>query len=247
MIRPIKLEPLWFAVAVALSRFTFRSNELYNIDSVNFALAIRHFDPRVHQPHPPGYFLYISLARLVNLLAHNANLALVLISIAASCGAIGLIYLLAFEWFGLTEARFASLIFLFSPLGWFYGTVALTYIVEAFFSALVGYLCWRALGGSLRAVFASAIALGASAGIRPSSFLFLAPLFFFSLYRLPLRRKLAGILTLLATLVAWFLPMILLSGGFASYFGALSPHFGTAPSRTTIFNSSPANSIARAF
>ena len=38
-------------------------------------------------------------------------------------------------------------IFLFSPLSWFHGTVALTYIVEAFFSALVGYLCWRVYSG----------------------------------------------------------------------------------------------------
>lgn len=36
--------------------------------AVNFALAIGRFDPRVYQPDQPGYFLYISLGRLLNFL-----------------------------------------------------------------------------------------------------------------------------------------------------------------------------------
>jgi hypothetical protein len=35
-------------------RFAFRSRYLYDLDSVNFALAMERFDPRVHQPHLPG-------------------------------------------------------------------------------------------------------------------------------------------------------------------------------------------------
>src|ERR1035441_7456728 len=57
--------------ATALSRFVFRSHYLYDVDSVNFALALKRFDPSVHQPHPPGYFLYICLGRLANLLFHD--------------------------------------------------------------------------------------------------------------------------------------------------------------------------------
>src|SRR5579872_6005312 len=75
------------AALVAVFRFAFRSHYLYDIDSVNFALALIKFDPAVHQPHPPGYFLYVLLGRLVNLLAGDANTAFVFISVAASCGA----------------------------------------------------------------------------------------------------------------------------------------------------------------
>jgi hypothetical protein len=46
---------------------------------------------------------------------------------------------LALKWFGQLAARFATLLFLLSPLAWFHGLVALTYGVEAFFSALVGW------------------------------------------------------------------------------------------------------------
>src|SRR6266702_5581552 len=103
-----KLSLLLLTGAVAITRFVFRSHYLYDIDSVNFALAMERFDPRVHQPHPPGYFLYICLARLLNRLLHDANLSLVLLSILASCGAVLVIYLLARNWFGTEAARCAG-------------------------------------------------------------------------------------------------------------------------------------------
>src|SRR5688500_13108136 len=36
------------------------------IDSANFTLAIEQYDPRLHQPHPPGYPVHVALARLVS-------------------------------------------------------------------------------------------------------------------------------------------------------------------------------------
>jgi 4-amino-4-deoxy-L-arabinose transferase-like glycosyltransferase len=154
---PSALDAAILMAATALTRFAFRSHYLYDIDSVNFALALKRFDPSVHQPHPPGYFLYVYLGRLVNLIFHDANAALVAISIVFSCGAAAMIYVLADNWFGRNAALFAGLIFRFSPLAWFHGTVALTYIVEAFFSALTGYLCWRIYCGAARFILPGAL------------------------------------------------------------------------------------------
>ncbi|MGB9414710.1 MAG: hypothetical protein WCB58_00215 [Acidobacteriaceae bacterium] len=81
--------------ATALTRFAFRNHFLYDLDSLGFALGVEHFDPRVYQPHPPGYFLYISLGKLFHTLIPDVNFALVLLSIAASCGAAALIYQVA--------------------------------------------------------------------------------------------------------------------------------------------------------
>jgi hypothetical protein len=231
---------------VAASRLAFRSHDLYDLDSVNFALAIGRFDPRVHQPHPPGYFLYICMGRLLNFIVRDANLALVLLSIAASIASVILIYALALEWFGPRAATFAGLLFLFSPLAWFHGTVALTYSIEAAASALLGFLCWRIDRGKINFILPTAIVLGISAGVRPSSILFLGPLFLFSLRDAPLKRKILGAAALALTLAAWFLPMIQASGGFAAYFGALASLWRMVPSRDTVFNSSPVTSIARA-
>jgi predicted membrane-bound dolichyl-phosphate-mannose-protein mannosyltransferase len=63
--------------------------------------------------------------------------------------------------------------FLASPLGWFHGGVALVYIVEMFFSVLVGLLCWRNAETRGSAAFSSAIALGLAAGVRQSSLVLL--------------------------------------------------------------------------
>src|SRR5881392_2484521 len=167
--------------AVAITRFAFRSRYLYDLDSVNFALAMQRFDPRVHQPHPPGYFLYICVGRLLNVLFQAANLSLVILSILASCGVVIVVYKMTMDWFGPMAAQFAGLFFLLSPLAWFHGIVALTYIVEAFFSAFLGYLCWRIYCGRAGYILPAAIVLGVSAGVRPSSLVFLAPLFLFSL------------------------------------------------------------------
>src|SRR4029078_4194286 len=36
---------------------------LEDLDSINFALGVRHFDVAHHQPHPPGYPVYIALSK----------------------------------------------------------------------------------------------------------------------------------------------------------------------------------------
>ncbi len=232
--------------AVAATRFVCRSRVLYDLDSVNFGLALQHFDPRVHQPHPPGYFLYIGLGRLLQFIVRDANLALVVLSIVASCGAAVVIYHMADEWFGRDAARFAGLLFLFSPLGWFHGTVALTYAVEAFFSALIAYWCWKLASGRMAMTEPVAILLGIAAGVRPSSLMLLGPLYLFSLRGVPLTRAARGLVVLAATLAAWFGPMIWMSGGIARYLGALISLWRLVPGRDTVFNSSPGTSIARA-
>lgn len=242
-----KLELLLLVGAVGGSRFAFRSHDLYDLDSVNFALAIGHFDPRLYQPHPPGYYLYILLARLVNFLVHDVNLALVLLSIVTSCGVIIMIYKTAMDWFGPREARFSSILFLFSPLAWFHGIVALTYSVEAFFSALLGFLCWRIECGALELIVPAGVVLGISAGVRQSSMLFLGPIFLFSICHVPLKKQFAGVISVVLTVLSWFFPMIWASGGFGVYFGALESLWKLVPAQDTFLNSSPGTSIARAF
>jgi hypothetical protein len=58
----------WVALAIAavflLGHVPFLAPTLEDLDSVNFALGVRHFDPTEHRPHPPGYPIYIALAKL---------------------------------------------------------------------------------------------------------------------------------------------------------------------------------------
>ncbi|HSP91574.1 MAG TPA: DUF2723 domain-containing protein, partial [Vicinamibacterales bacterium] len=61
----------WAAAALALlfllGHLPFLASTLEDVDSVNFALGLRDFDPGRHRPHPPGYPIYTALGKAANL------------------------------------------------------------------------------------------------------------------------------------------------------------------------------------
>ena len=181
---------------------------------------------------------------MVQLLFPDANTALVAVSIAASCAAAWMLYLLTRDWFGDGPALVAMLLFLFSPLGWFHGTVALTYIVEAFFSALVGYLCWRASCGESVFVLPASAVYALAAGFRPSGALLLLPLWLYSIRRQRGFRLVLAFAVTGAVALAWFLPMTAASGGPAAWFAAFAHLWATVPGRRTTL-ASPWLAVAR--
>src|SRR3954466_14365316 len=64
--RPARPAAVGAAIALAslLAHLPFLPPSLEDIDSINFGLGLHHFDPALHQPHPPGYPVYIALGRL---------------------------------------------------------------------------------------------------------------------------------------------------------------------------------------
>ncbi len=224
------------ASIVAITRLVFSSRYLYDLDSVNFALAVEKFDPALLQPHPPGYYLYVVAGRLLRAIFEDPNTAFVTISIVASCGMAVSVYWLASTWFGSRAARCAGLLFVLSPLCWFHGTVALTYIVEGFFAALLGYLCWQTYIGRDRFLIASAIVLGLAVGFRQSSILFLGPLVLLSWRRAGWRHISLGAAAFGLTSLCWFAPMVAESGGLSRYFTALHTMWSAIPAQKTVFS-----------
>jgi uncharacterized membrane protein len=84
---------------MVLTRIPYMTKFLATWDAGTVALGTRHFDVMAHEPHPPGYVLYVLSAKLLNYLFADINLALVCISILAAAGAVVLIYFLAREMF----------------------------------------------------------------------------------------------------------------------------------------------------
>src|SRR6266849_6614081 len=62
--------PKLIALIYLAAHLPFLAPSLEDIDSINFALGLRHFDPAMYQPHPPGYPIYILLGHLSLPLAH---------------------------------------------------------------------------------------------------------------------------------------------------------------------------------
>ena len=111
----------------------YRARMLYNWDAVQFALALREFDVAKHQPHPPGYLLYVALGRLLEHSSGRSERSPTSRSPWSSA--------LPPPWPCTgSPARStiappplpAATLLAVSPLFWFYGSVGLTYAGEAF-------------------------------------------------------------------------------------------------------------------
>src|SRR5438093_8434354 len=142
----------FFAAALSLltivSRLPYRARLLYNWDAVQFALALHEYDLLKHQPHPPGYILYVVLGRLVNVWLHDPTASYVVLAVAFSGLTTFVVYYLARVVYDRTTALAAAALLAVSPLFWFYGSVGLTYAGEALFASTVAYFGFRALNGS---------------------------------------------------------------------------------------------------
>jgi transmembrane protein TMEM260 (protein O-mannosyltransferase) len=215
-----------FAVALSLltilSRLPYRARMLYNWDAVQFALALREYDIVKHQPHPPGYVLYVVLGRMVNAWLHDATAAYVVLAVVFSGLTTFVVYWLARAAYDRATALAAATLLAVSPLFWFYGSVGLTYAGEALVASVVAYFSFRALNGSTTDTWLSAGYLGVAGGLRQSVLLLLFPLWLGSAV-VGVRRWrtiLVGLTILLVTVLSWFLPMIWWTGGLDRYLEA---------------------------
>jgi hypothetical protein len=215
------------AVAFLLLHVPFLPASLEDLDSINFALGIRDFDVTQHQPHPPGYPLYIAAAKLVHLLVANEARALALLS--AVCGALAIVALarwfrridpagLKDDWIPVGVALTAA-----TPLFWFTANRPLSDVPGL--AAVIGVqaliLGARTTSRVTLAAFVAAIA----AGIRSQIWWLTAPMLLVAIVMLPARDRVkaavrAGAAFVVGTLV-WFVPLLLITGP-AAYFKALA-------------------------
>ena len=70
------------SILTVLSRWPYRARMLYNWDAVQFALALGEYDVVKHQPHPPGYILYVALGAAGQRLDRRPGAAYVTLAIA---------------------------------------------------------------------------------------------------------------------------------------------------------------------
>ncbi len=222
--------PLLLALAVVVTRLPFTSKYLFNMDSVQFALGTGKFDVALHQPHPPGYFLYVMLGRLFLNFTGDENTAFVAISIISSSMAVVAVYMLANELYNVETGIAASAIAITSPLFWLNGEVALSYMPEALMSALFAYICLRMMRGEGGLYWVAAVTLAVAGGIRQNTMVFLFPLWVYSMRGLSLRRVAASFAIFGAALAAWFIPMLHMTGGYDRYREALMAHWLSAAS-----------------
>jgi hypothetical protein len=155
------------------TRIPLQSSLLSGWDPVQFALAIHHFDINRHQPQPPGYILYVGLAKMLFRLVHDDNLTLTILAALFSALSTVLIFLLAFYMYGRRTALLASALWATCPFVWFHGLVGEIYAAAGFgglATALSVFFFLRSPSTSTAVLLGGVYAL--AGGLRPDQIRF---------------------------------------------------------------------------
>jgi hypothetical protein len=122
----VRKELAALAVLYLLAHLLHLPPTLEDVDSINFAMGVRDFDVARHQPHPPGYPVFIALGKISTAALRAAGVAnpepraLALLSALAATALIPLLFALfrrladddSLAWWGMAVA-------ICSPLLWF--------------------------------------------------------------------------------------------------------------------------------
>jgi hypothetical protein len=223
---------------------------LEDVDSVNFALGVRHFDVARHQPHPPGYPVYIALSKASTAVLRATGVdapssrGLAVWSALGGAAAIPAVFLLFRRLEGRRDlARWAALVLAASPLFWFTALRPLSDMLG--FAAAMWVLALLAGKPPGRRVVAGALLAGLAIGIRSQTALLTVPTLALALAadvwlppftarpqpsagaRSRSARIAIGALGACAIgVLAWAVPLIVASGGPSTYLHALGSQAG---------------------
>jgi hypothetical protein len=253
----MRLHRVW-ALALGLlflaAHLPFLAPDLEDIDSLNFALGLRDFDPSLHQPHPPGYPVFIALGKLARLMGLSESHALAiwgpLFGVIAIFALIQLFRAIeGVERRGpsgdeMARAALATTLTVACPLFWFTAVrpmsdvpgLAVALVAQALFATAF----WRqremppgdreGLAQSGRLIVLGSLVAALALGFRSQTIWLTAPpLMLVILHRVG--RGAAGAILGASIVFAlgvtlWAVPMLLASGGLRAYLGALGSQAG---------------------
>src|SRR2546425_49782 len=193
--------------------------EYFTIDNVNLAFSLEKFDPRIHQPQPPGYPFFVFFARIVNVIFGNAERTFVVVSLVVSAAACYVAFALAGRMFSRWAGAAGAVLLLVNPVFWHSSLDGPLRPNLALFSLLTAYCCWRCWNGEKRFAYWGAVALGVGSGFRPDLVAFLLPLWFLSSWAgtKSWRSVVQGAILLAAIICVWIGALLIAMGGFENF------------------------------
>jgi hypothetical protein len=156
--------------------------QYFSIDKVNLAFSLEKFDPRIHQPQPPGYPFFVFFARMVNVIFRNPERTFDFISLLISGLSLWAAFVLGSKIFSRWAGAAGALLLLVTPPFWYANLEGPLRPNLALFSLLTAYCSWRCWNGEKQFAYWGAVVLGVGGGFRPDLIAFLLPLWIISSY-----------------------------------------------------------------
>src|SRR5438094_3305292 len=194
-----------------------------SIDNVNLAFSLEKFDPRIHQPQPPGYPFFVLFGRIANVVFRDAGRTFAAISIMVSGLSLAAAFVLGKKMFSRWAGVAAAFLLLVNPVFWHSSLDGPLRPHLALFSLLTASCCWRCWNGEKRFAYWGAVALGVGSGFRPDLIAFLSPLWFVSTWAgTKSWRIVFGACVLFAGIVVvWLGALIIAMGGIRTFTGVM--------------------------
>jgi hypothetical protein len=169
--RQQRLLVLVMALVCAATRFLARAESLWDWDEAQFILAMRDFDVARHQPHPPGFPLFIGLAKMLRPLMESDFRALQAVTLFTALFVFPAMFFFARELrLPFRTAFLAAAVFSFFPNVWFFGGTAFSDVSSIVLVLFAATLLLRGVRGR-GAYWGGALLLGLAAAIRPQNLL----------------------------------------------------------------------------
>jgi len=230
------------AVVWLLAHLPSLAPALEDIDSINFALGLHHFDPSQHQPHPPGYPVYIAVGRIALAVLHVVASGLSYVRSDALALAIwstvgGAIAIVAaayvFRELASDQERasavgfWGAVLMAVTPLFWITGLRPMSDMF-GLGVALAAQLFLLRGGRDGRSLVAGAAIAGLAAGIRTQTVPLTVPLLLYALFAQRQRGTwlVRPIAAFVAAVLTWAGPLLVLTGGVNGYLRALGSQAG---------------------
>lgn len=207
---------LLFTIGILL-RAPFVEKMQSHWDGPQYSLAVIKYDLSQETPAPPGYPLYIGMAKLVYKVVNDPHKALLALSVIFSGAGAVIFYIAGRFMFGRAVGVTASLLFLTGSTFYFFGLTAYAYGITPVTTAVFALISYLIIFKNKKIGFLLGLVLSFALGIRPQEAFFLIPLLILSLYYLPLKQKILTIISFLFFSLLWFVPLINSTGGLNNY------------------------------
>jgi hypothetical protein len=158
---------IWFLVAI--TRVLWIARSPWDWDEMLFTLAVGDYDVAKHQPHPPGFPVFIAAAKLLTSIGLSDFRALQAVTLIASVFLFPAMFLLCRELrLAFPTAVAASMVLAFLPNVWFFGETAFSDVPSLVLSLAACAMLLRGCRSS-RAYLGGAVLLALAAGVRPQN------------------------------------------------------------------------------